>query len=193
MKRFAVTSVSIATGFLALAASGSVFAQSQSTQLMSGYAEISHTLDTKSASQGQVFSVKLDDSIQAPGGLKLPRGTELIGHVDQVQASHDKGEASMELTFDKARLKDGQEVPIKATVVGVNYAGAVGEVPMQVAADDTFEQQTGRSGETLHSAVQDQDSGTLVRNDRDIRLVSGTKLLIAVASASTVAATPSGS
>lgn len=185
MKPFSVSSLPIAVTFVAL--SGSVLAfsqQSNPTQLMSGHAALDKTLDTKSAMQGQMISAKLTDSIQTPEGFKLPSGTELMGHVDQVQASKDKSEAKLSLTFDKAHLKDGKVVPIKATIMEVNAPGTIGEVTTKVASDDKFDQETATSGETLHSAVQADNSGTLVRTDKDIRLPNGTELLVAVEPAS---------
>jgi hypothetical protein len=161
--------------------------QSQTTQLISGPAELSQPLDTKTATQGQIVSAKLIGTIQTPEGLKLPNGTELLGHVDQVQASHDKSEAKVTLTFDKARLKDGKEVPIKATLMEVNSPGTISRPPTKVTRDDTFNEETSTSGQTLHSAVPDANSGTLVRKDKDIHLVRGTALVIAVAPESATA------
>ena len=193
MKRFAIPALSIATTFLALSGSALVYGQSQSAQLMSGYAQLSHTIDSKSAIPGQIVSAKLTGSIQTTEGLKLPSGTELLGHVDRAQASKNNGEATIELTFDKAQLKDGQQVPIKANLLEVISADSAGEIPTAVANDDKFDQETTVSGESLHSAVQNQNSGTIVRKDKDVHLVGGTKLLIAVAPASALAGTISGS
>jgi hypothetical protein len=193
MKRFATPALSIATTLLALSGSALVYGQAQSPQLMSGYAELNHTIDSKSAMVGQVVSAKLTGTIETPEGLKLPGGTQLLGHIDQVQASGKNGEARLELTFDKAQLKNGQQVPIKATLIEVNTSDVVGELPHPVASDNKFDQQTTVSGQFLHSAVQDQDSGTLVRKDKDIRLTDGTKMLIAVAPASAVGGANNGS
>jgi len=193
MKRFATPAFSIATTLLALSGGALVFGQSPSGQLMSGYAHLSQTLDSKSAMQGQIVSAKLIGGIQTPEGLKLPNGTEILGHVDQVQASKDKGEASIQLTFDKAQLKDGRQLPIKATLIEIDAADSTGKMPVAVASDDKFDAELSVSGESLHSAVQNPTSGTIVRKDKDIRLVYGTRLLIAVEPASAGASAASGS
>lgn len=193
MKQLATTSLSIATGLIALSASALTFAQSQSPQLMSGYAELNHELDTKSAMQGQIVSAKLTNSIQTADGLKLPSGTELLGHVDQVQASHKSGQSVIELTFDKAQLKDGKQVPVKATLIEVDPANSQSSVLPPVASDDKFQQESAVSGATLISSVQATDSGKLVRKDKNIRLETGTKLLIAVAPGSAIGGSASGS
>jgi len=189
MKRFAVTSLSVATTFLALSVSGFALDQSQTTQLMSGSAELNQTLDTKTATQGQIVSARLTGTIQTPEGLKLPNGTQLLGHVDHVQAAaNNNGDANLTLTFDKAQLKGGKEVPIKATLMEVNSPGTLPPVPVQVASGASFNEETSTSRQTLHSAVPDANSGTLVRKDKDIRLVKGTELIIAVAPESNNAA-----
>lgn len=182
MKRFATSSLSIATAFFALAGGGLAMGQSQSIQLMSGTAELVHTIDSKSAMQGQIVSAKLTDTIETPEGLKLPRGTELLGHVADVQPSHDKSPAKLALTFDKAQMKDGKQVPIKATLLEVAPPGQFAEVPQKVASDGAFNQEAGEiSGVSMHSSVQGADSGTLMSKDKNIRLDTGTELVIAVA------------
>jgi len=193
MKPFAVRSLSVATTFLALSGGALVLAQSPATQLMSGYAELGKTLDTKSATSGEMIEARLAGSIQTTDGMKFPGGTELIGHVDQVQASHNGSEAKITITFDKAKLKDGKIIDIKATLIEVNSPDLGGEVPTKVASDDKFDQQLTASGETLHSDVQATTSGTLMRTDKNISLASGTRLLLAVAPAAVVPGTASGS
>ena len=181
MKRFAVTSLSIATGLFALSVSVFAADQSQTMQLMSGTAELSQTLDTKTATQGQVVSAKLTRTIQTPEGLKLPKGTELLGHIDKVQAAHNNSDANVTLTFDKARLKDGKEVAVKATVMAIDAPGIASWPEGKVASDSEFSQETNTPGESLHSAVPANNSGTVARKEKDIRLVKGTQLLVAVA------------
>lgn len=182
MRRSASSSLSIAATAFMLAGGAFALGQSQSMQLMSGSAELVHTIDSNSAMQGQIVSAKLTDTIKTPEGLKLPRGTELLGHVSQVQASHDKSPAKLALTFDKAQTKDGKQVPIKATLVEVAPAGELLGVPGKVAPDDAFNQEPGEiSGVSMHSSVKADNSGTLISKDRNIRLETGTECMIAIA------------
>jgi hypothetical protein len=83
-------------------------------------AQLDKTIDTKKAKQGDPVTAKLQDKVQIPDAQELPKNTVLEGHVDQVQASENKGDAMVTVTFDKAKLKDGKEVPIKATVLAVS-------------------------------------------------------------------------
>lgn len=82
-------------------------------------ASLDHTLDAKKAKQGEVVTAKLQKDVQIPQEQALPKNTELEGHVDQVQPSEHKGDSTVVVTFDKAKLKGGQEVPIKATVLAI--------------------------------------------------------------------------
>jgi hypothetical protein len=57
--------------------------------------------------------VKLSD------GRELERDTILEGHVDQVQASESKSDSTVVVTFDKALVRGGEELPIKATLLSM--------------------------------------------------------------------------
>ncbi|HEX3986703.1 MAG TPA: hypothetical protein VHX13_08860 [Acidobacteriaceae bacterium] len=124
-------------------------AQSQSTavnnstqpqhtiQMVQALASLDHTLDAKKDKQGEVVTAKLQKDVNSPDQA-LPKNTVLEGHVDQVQASEHKGDSTLVVTFDKAKLKSGKEVAIKATVLAIaepasmqqpTGAAAPGEMP----------------------------------------------------------------
>jgi hypothetical protein len=95
-------------------------AQPQRTiQMVPAVAQLDKSLDTKKAKQGDPVTAKLEQAVQIPNAQALPKNTVLEGHVDQVQASDHRSDSTMTVTFDKAKLKSGQELPIKATVVAV--------------------------------------------------------------------------
>ncbi len=89
-------------------------------QMVPAQATLDKTLDAKKAKQGDLVTAKLVQDVQIPDAQALPRNTVLEGHVDQVQASDHKSDSMMVVTFDKAKLKDGQELPIKATVIALS-------------------------------------------------------------------------
>lgn len=95
-------------------------AQGKTLQMVPAIAELSKTIDAKKAKQGDPVTAKLQKDVQIPDAQNLPRNTVLEGHVDQAQASQNKSDSTVVVTFDKAKLKDGQELPIKATVVAVS-------------------------------------------------------------------------
>ncbi|HEY6444940.1 MAG TPA: hypothetical protein VIY53_00655 [Acidobacteriaceae bacterium] len=89
-------------------------------EMVQAQAELNTTLDAKKAKQGEPVKARLSENVQIPDAQPLPKNTVLEGHVDQVTASAHKGDSTMVVTFDKAKLKDGQELPIKATVIAVS-------------------------------------------------------------------------
>jgi hypothetical protein len=184
MKRIALTIFGLATAVLAVSGSAVAQDQPQTTQLVEGNAHLDNRLDTKSATQGEAVTAKLTDSITTSQGVKLPRNTRLLGHVDQVKASENGSPSTLVITFDKAQLKDGNEIAIKATIVSVTSQGEAQEIPTNVGSDGRFLQEAGTigiAGVSMHSAVQDSSSGTLTGDHRNIKLASGTALLVAIA------------
>ena len=95
-------------------------AQGKTLQMVPAIAELSKTIDAKKCKQGDPVTAKLQKDVQIPDAQNLPKNTVLEGHVDQAQASENKGDSTVVVTFDKAKLKNGQELPIKATVVAVS-------------------------------------------------------------------------
>jgi hypothetical protein len=89
-------------------------------QMVPVQAQLDKTLDAKKARQGDPVTAKLIQGVRIPDAEALPKNTELEGHVDQVQASEHKSDSMVTVTFDKAKLKDGKEFPIKATVLAVS-------------------------------------------------------------------------
>lgn len=95
--------------------------QTQPTiNLVRARASLDTTLDAKKAKQGEPVKAKLQENVQIPNEQSLPKNTVLEGQVDQVQPSEHKGDSTIVVTFNRARLKDGQELPIKATVLRVS-------------------------------------------------------------------------
>ncbi|MGB9031804.1 MAG: hypothetical protein WCC27_16905, partial [Acidobacteriaceae bacterium] len=157
--------LSISLVLVSFAVVGAASAQS----LVGVNTRLDRTLDSKSAATGQVVTAKLDGTVTTADGTKLPKGTELIGKVGDVKNA--KGAASVSLVFTSAKLKDGKEIPVKATVlaaypeldaVGVTLGDvAVQPAPAQVAGDGVFDQQPGALAHVaLSSSVKSHESGT---------------------------------
>lgn len=182
MKQIAATFLGLVTAVLVVPGNAIAQDQPQATQLVEGNAQLDSAVTTKSAKQGDVVTAKLTSTVKTSQGVELPHGTKLIGHVDQVVASDAKGPSKLVLTFDKAQLKNGKEIAIKATIAGVAPSDGSVDIPSTVASDAAFDQLPGYfSGVSLHSAVKEGDSGTLTGDHRDVNLSRGTQMLIALA------------
>jgi hypothetical protein len=179
---------SLGLALVSVAAAGAASAQS----LVGVNTRLDRTLDSKSAAAGQVVTAKLDGTVTADG-TKLPKGTELIGKVADVKNAN--GSTSVSVVFTSAKLKDGKEIPVKATVlaaypegdpVGVTLGDvAVGQAPAQVAGDGVFEQQPGALDHVaLSSAVRNHESGTFSSTNGSFKLLAGTNLQVGIAPAS---------
>jgi hypothetical protein len=93
--------------------------QQHTIQMVQAQAQLDKTIDSKKAKQGDPVTAKLVANVQIPNEQELPKNTVLEGHVDQVTASQNKSDSTVVVTFDKAKLKGGQELPIKATILAM--------------------------------------------------------------------------
>lgn len=123
----------------ALMAAGPVWAQSGGAQLparrviqlVRAQARLETYLDGKRAKPGDAIRAKLEASVAIPNGPTLPPNTMLEGHVDQAQASEHHSDSSVVVTFDQAKLKNGEVLPVKVTIL------AIAEPGMTAAADES--------------------------------------------------------
>jgi len=151
-------------------------------------AQLNHTFESKNAAVGQPITARLDGTITAYG-TKLERGTELIGKVANVK--NDGSTVSVSVVFTSAKLKDGKEIPVKATLLAAFPdqgeevgADSAGNPPATVNADSVIEQQAGALGHVaLTSAVKNQDSGTFSSEKGNFKLQAGTYLQLGLAPA----------
>ena len=74
-------------------------------------AELAKTIDVKKAKSGDEVTARLTQDLKANGAIVIPKGSKLVGHVTEAQAkTKDNTGAKLGVVFDKAVLKNGQEV-----------------------------------------------------------------------------------
>lgn len=95
-------------------------APAKNIQMVGAHAWLNKTIDAKKAKQGDAVTAKLLDDVKVSDSMGLPKNTVLLGHLDQVQPSENKGDSSVQITFDKAQLKNGQQLAIKATIMQIS-------------------------------------------------------------------------
>lgn len=80
-------------------------------------AALTAPVDSKKARAGDRVSARTAEAVTSEGKVVLPKGTKLLGHVTQASA-RAKGdtESSLTITFDRAILKGGQEVPLSVVI-----------------------------------------------------------------------------
>ena len=124
------TTLAIATVFLLLpfsiraqtrSADPPTNGQQEAMHLVPAEGALVENIDAKTNQPGQEVNVKLTQAVRLADGTKLPSGTLLIGDIaqDDLQV---KGQAKIALRFTQAKLKDGDTIPLKATIIGVGPA-----------------------------------------------------------------------
>jgi hypothetical protein len=109
-----------------LAATGSVRSQTgtpadgKNVPLANGTtlsAELGGTVDSKRAKPGDAVTAHITDAVKADGETVIPKGAKLVGHVTQA-AARSKGdpESALGILFEKAVLKNGQEIPLSVWI-----------------------------------------------------------------------------
>lgn len=188
--RFSLQNFSMSLAVVSLLSAGAASAQTLAgvnTRLVS-------PLNSQTASEGQTVTVKLEGTVKTADGVKLTRGTELVGKVTSVKASQNGGAASVTVTFTTADLKGGKQVPVKATLLAA-YPGDQGieaqysdstmdTVAGKVSGDQTIDQEPGAlPGVALKSAVEAPESGTFSKTNGNFKLAAGTFLQVGIAPA----------
>ena len=101
-------------------AQSSAQAGTNSVSLASGttlIAELSASIDSKKAKAGDPVTAHTTDSAKADGETVIPKGAKLVGHLTQA-AARGKGDSdsALGIQFDKAVLKNGQEIPLSVWI-----------------------------------------------------------------------------
>jgi hypothetical protein len=109
-------------------------------------AVLTDDLDTRKARPGDAVTAETAEDVTYQRSVVFPKGTKVIGHIVRA-TSGGRGRAGSALfvQFDKALLKDGQEVILNAGI----QALAVGSVPTQ---SDTEASKEGAASAALNSA-----------------------------------------
>src|SRR5438552_17113060 len=91
-----------------------------SSSLSSGtnvQAELTKSLDAKKAKAGDEVTAKVTQDVKSNGQVVVRKGSKLIGHVTEAKArSQGESESRLGIAFDRAVLKDGQEIGFNAVV-----------------------------------------------------------------------------
>jgi hypothetical protein len=95
-------------------------------------AALSSPVDSKKCKPGDAVNAHTTEAVKSEGKTVIPKGSKLVGHVTRA-SSKANGEAasSLGIVFDRAILKNGQEIPLNVAIQalasaqsGVSAAGA---------------------------------------------------------------------
>jgi hypothetical protein len=100
-------------------------------------AELSSPIDSKKCKPGDAVNARTTEAVKSEGKTVIPRGAKLVGHVTQASArAKGESESALGIVFDKAILKNGQEIPLS---VGIQALAAAQSSASAAGSDiDTF-------------------------------------------------------
>ncbi|HLZ93062.1 MAG TPA: hypothetical protein VKQ28_15235 [Candidatus Acidoferrum sp.] len=118
-------------------------------------AVLSEGLDTRRARPGDTITAEVAEDVSYQRTVVFPKGTKVIGHVVRATSGgHGRAGSALFVQFDKALLKDGQEVILNAGI----QALAVGTTVPQSDTEDAKEAGTAEtanpSTETVPEGVE---------------------------------------
>jgi hypothetical protein len=88
-------------------------------------ASLADTLDTRKTKAGDTVTAETAEDVSYQRSMIFPKGTKIVGHVVRV-TSGGRGRAGSAIfvQFDKATIKDGQEVILNAGIQALAVSGA---------------------------------------------------------------------
>src|SRR5713226_4720761 len=112
-------------------------------------AALSSPMDSKRSKPGDPVNAHTTEAVKSDGKTVIPKGAKLVGHVTQASArANGESESSLGIVFDKAILKNGQEMPLNAGIQAI--ASAQSAVS---AAGSDLDTSSGAGGSTRGSAA----------------------------------------
>ncbi len=86
-------------------------------------AALSSPVDSKKCKPGDAVSAHTTEAAKSEGKTVIPKGSKLVGHVTQASArAKGESESSLGIVFDKAILKNGQEIPLNVAIQAIASA-----------------------------------------------------------------------
>lgn len=98
-------------------------------------AALSQPVDARKNKPGDQVTAKTTEATKSEGKVVIPKGSKLIGHVTECkQRSKEEKESALGMVFDKAILKNGEEIPLNVTITAL--AAAQTAAASSIGSDD---------------------------------------------------------
>jgi len=86
-------------------------------------AALSSPIDSKKCKPGDAVTAHTTEAAKSEGKTVIPKGSKLVGHVTEASArAKGESESTLGIVFDKAILKNGQEVPLNVGIQAIASA-----------------------------------------------------------------------
>ena len=100
-------------------------------------AELTGPVDSKKAKPGDPVAARTTEPTKSNGKTVIPKGSKLVGHVTQASSrANGDSESALGIVFDKAVLKNGQEIPLNVAIQALasGQSAATGNAGEDMAA-----------------------------------------------------------
>lgn len=174
----------------------------EAQQMVPARASLTRTLDANSIHPGDKFRATFSQNVHLNGGTELHKGDVLLGEVvtDDMKTP---GNSRIAVRFTEADLKNGQTIPVKATIVAIytpsdlltnNEYDEPDQFPNSWTDGTLSVDQIGVvGGVDLHSRISSQNSGVFVTTTKkNVKIPGGSELAIAIAAQGNTTSTNSG-
>lgn len=166
-------------------------AASVAARMVPAQAVLDKTLNARKIEPGQQIQMKLTDTVHLKNGVELPKGTTLVATIstDHMQ---DHGPSRLAVRFAQADLKNGETIPIRATIEGIaspeytylsdNDYGDMPTPPAWNGKTLNLDIMGAASGFNMHSRIAGQNSGVFESNRKDnLKIPAQTQFELAIA------------
>src|SRR5439155_19511237 len=86
-------------------------------------AALSSPVDSKKCKPGDPVNARTTEAVKSEGRTVIPKGAKMVGHVTQASArTKGESESALGIVFDKAILKNGEEIPLSAGIQAIAAA-----------------------------------------------------------------------
>jgi len=98
-------------------------------------ATLSQPVDARKNKSGDQVTAKTTEATKSEGKVVIPKGSKLVGHVTECQqrSKEEKG-STLGIAFDKAILKNGEQIPLNVTIHAL--AAAQTAAASSIGSDD---------------------------------------------------------
>src|SRR5438105_2349465 len=86
-------------------------------------AAMSSPVDSKKCKPGDPVNARTTEAVKSEGRTVIPKGSKVVGHVTQASArAKGESESALGIVFDKAILKNGEEIPLSVGIQAIAAA-----------------------------------------------------------------------
>lgn len=173
----------------------------EAQRMVPANASLTRALDANSIHTGDQFRATLTGNVHLSSGVELRKGDTLIGEVG-TDDMNTTGNSHLAVRFTQAVQKNGQTVPIKATIVALynpndlasNAYSDSDAIPNSWNDGTLGVDQIGVvNGVDLHSKIASHNSGVFVATSKkDVKIPAGSEFALALAAQNSPGVTNSG-